>query len=294
MPAVDPAAILYAALLAKADGDDDTARDLGELIGDPEQAEVLAEGEVVAKAFRKASVHAPAGGVTVGGKEYKGGEFIPGDVMDKATDEEREAVEGGDTRPKKTPASNDLEKRLPIDGKAAANFWRTGDAAAFRIHDARSPLPERSRDMWTDDDESDEPRFMDGVSGYPNMSNVLEDLLYGINESVTGENYSKNIITEGGEPVIVVMSGSTRDAPGAEVLVKSPKIAAVITRSDIEPPFRAEAKRIISEIGDPSADANDADTLSPEELADKYGFDANDFRRIEGRIFSHLKAKNAK
>ncbi len=45
MPAVDPAAILYAALLAKADGDDDTARDLGELIGDTEQAEVLAEEE---------------------------------------------------------------------------------------------------------------------------------------------------------------------------------------------------------------------------------------------------------
>ncbi len=39
---VDPASILYAALLAKADGDDDTARDLGELIGDPEHAEVLA------------------------------------------------------------------------------------------------------------------------------------------------------------------------------------------------------------------------------------------------------------
>ncbi len=105
MPAADPATILYAALLAKSEGDDDTARELGELMGDPEHAEVLAEGEVYGKAFRKAAAHAPAGGVTVGGREYKGGEFIPGDVMDKATDEERAAVEGVEPEAGSVPQS---------------------------------------------------------------------------------------------------------------------------------------------------------------------------------------------
>jgi hypothetical protein len=133
MPAVDPAAILYAALLANADGDDDTARDLGELIGDPEQAEVLADGEVVAKAFRKASVHAPAGGVTVGGKEYKGGEFIPGDVMDKATDEEKAAVEGGRKAEKKVGAKSD-----DIPGRVRFSLDAMKDKMADLDHESLS------------------------------------------------------------------------------------------------------------------------------------------------------------
>lgn len=39
--------------------------------------------------------HAPAGGVTVQGTFYKGGEFIPGDVMAKASASEKKAVKGG-------------------------------------------------------------------------------------------------------------------------------------------------------------------------------------------------------
>jgi 2'-5' RNA ligase len=38
--------------------------------------------------------HAPTGGVTVQGTDYVGGQFIPGDVMAKATDTEKDAVEG--------------------------------------------------------------------------------------------------------------------------------------------------------------------------------------------------------
>ncbi|AMV25501.1 hypothetical protein VT84_13970 [Gemmata sp. SH-PL17] len=46
------------------------------------------------KAVRKAAAHAPKGGVTIGGKKYAGGEFIPAHVMAEATEEEKENVEG--------------------------------------------------------------------------------------------------------------------------------------------------------------------------------------------------------
>ena len=43
---------------------------------------------------RLAQVHAPKGGVSIGGKQFKGGEFIPGDVLEKATDQEKAAIAG--------------------------------------------------------------------------------------------------------------------------------------------------------------------------------------------------------
>jgi hypothetical protein len=62
--------------------------------------EGLESGEVVElvpapEAERYAAAHAPPGGVTVQGKEYPGGQFIPADVMARATAAEREAVAGG-------------------------------------------------------------------------------------------------------------------------------------------------------------------------------------------------------
>jgi hypothetical protein len=46
------------------------------------------------KKVRLSIQHAPAGGITIGGKEFVGGEFIPGDVLAKATPEERTTLEG--------------------------------------------------------------------------------------------------------------------------------------------------------------------------------------------------------
>lgn len=45
--------------------------------------------------------HAPKGGVSIGGTEYKGGQFIPSEVMEKATAEERAKVEKGEKKGKK-------------------------------------------------------------------------------------------------------------------------------------------------------------------------------------------------
>jgi hypothetical protein len=44
---------------------------------------------------RLSAAHAPKGGVTVAGKHFVGGEFIPSEVMEKATPEEKAAVSGG-------------------------------------------------------------------------------------------------------------------------------------------------------------------------------------------------------
>lgn len=49
------------------------------------------------------AAHAPRGGVTIGGKFFRGGQFIPGEVMAKASPEERAAVEGGETKSKPLP-----------------------------------------------------------------------------------------------------------------------------------------------------------------------------------------------
>ena len=60
---------------------------------------------------RLAVTHAPKGGVSVGGKKFKGGEFIPGDVLEKATEKERAAIEG-----KKTgKAAPPTDKRASAD-----------------------------------------------------------------------------------------------------------------------------------------------------------------------------------
>ena len=53
---------------------------------------------------RLAQVHAPKGGVSIGGKQFKGGEFIPGDVLKNATIDERDQILSGmTTQDKKTP-----------------------------------------------------------------------------------------------------------------------------------------------------------------------------------------------
>lgn len=52
-----------------------------------------------------AAAHAPAGGVTVAGKQFSGGQFIPSDVMEQATPEERARVEGGESQ-SKSPKEN--------------------------------------------------------------------------------------------------------------------------------------------------------------------------------------------
>jgi hypothetical protein len=47
--------------------------------------------------------HAPPGGATIQGKQFRGGQFIPAEVMAQASPQERAAIEGGDARGKPLP-----------------------------------------------------------------------------------------------------------------------------------------------------------------------------------------------
>jgi hypothetical protein len=62
---------------------------------------------------RMAAVHAPAGGISIGGKQFKGGEFIPGEVVERATAEEKAAIAGkskdGTEAPKNEKRSKQTE-----------------------------------------------------------------------------------------------------------------------------------------------------------------------------------------
>jgi hypothetical protein len=157
-------------------------------------------------------------------------------------------------------------KHLKIDADAQSNFLETGQATAFRVHNVKKPLPKESVSTWADD----ESKTMPGVSGLANFGNALADMLLGENESTTGENYTKSVRANRGEPAIVAMMGKYIDGPGAEVVVPSPKIAHVFTHADAEKAFRQALKESI--IAEPSegAKATDADTMTWDQLDSKY------------------------
>lgn len=168
----------------------------------------------------------------------------------------------------------------PIDQKAAAEFASTGRAAAFRVQDNRKPLPKESGNHWTDG----EGETMGGVSGHANLSNAVADLLFGERESVTGENYSNNIREDGGEPQIVVLSGRQIDAPGSEIVVPNPKIAAVISQQQLQDWFKPIARQILKNAGGDQAAIDDVDRLTPAEISDKYSFDKRDMSDVQDHI----------
>jgi hypothetical protein len=122
-------------------------------------------------------------------------------------------------------------KHLPVDKSASKKYAETGQAAAFRIHNAKYPLPKKSKSTWS----GDESETMPGVSGYATMGGALGDMLFNQTESATGDNYTQQVMgDEGDKPSIVVMHGKEIDGPGAETIVPNPKIAAVFTMGQVE------------------------------------------------------------
>lgn len=91
-----------------------------------------------------AVAHAPAGGVDVQGTRYKGGQFIPGDVMAKATAEEKAEVE------EKT------EKAQVKEGKPAIDTPKP---------DVTVKPPKSYKDL---------PRFLDDVANHPDVKEVIK------------------------------------------------------------------------------------------------------------------------
>lgn len=82
---------------APADADPQTVRAgsrwfLGRVLGRARAAVMLSDG----RGGESDGRHAPKGGITIGGTTYKGGQFIPGDVIAAATPEERAALDADD------------------------------------------------------------------------------------------------------------------------------------------------------------------------------------------------------
>jgi len=81
---------------------------------------------------RMAQVHAPAGGVSIGGKKFKGGEFIPGDVIEKATEEEKAKVEGKGGEP--------AERKRKVDKQTATPQFKKWFGDSKVVDDSGQPL----------------------------------------------------------------------------------------------------------------------------------------------------------
>lgn len=98
--------------------------------------------------------HAPAGGISIGGQDFKGGEFIPGKVLEKATAEERAQLK--ETRPagtkadraaarterKRTKKRREAEKRQQTHERKEREYRlsRVADVAAEKVYRAHKQL----------------------------------------------------------------------------------------------------------------------------------------------------------
>jgi len=90
--------------------------------------------------------HAPKGGVTIKGKTYKGGEFIPAEVLVDASPEERRAVESGESRGKPLPPEGGV--REPKQ-KSKVQEWLAGT----KVVDKRGNPAKVYRGAYKDDHE---------------------------------------------------------------------------------------------------------------------------------------------
>jgi hypothetical protein len=174
-------------------------------------------------------------------------------------------------------ASKPIHKSLVVDKAEQSKFLENGYASAFRIHDGEYALPKASRNVWTDGEES-----MNGVSGYSSLNAAIADMLFGESESVTGENYTSQVKN----PVLTVLNGRAFDGPGAEMIVKTPKIAAIITKQDLEASFRDYMR---SENDDEMTEY--ANTKTMEEILEDYDF-SQEMPKIEAKILQDLRERS--
>ncbi len=80
---------------------------------------------------RMGAVHAPKGGVSIGGKNFKGGEFIPKEVMDGATPKEKAKLSGGDEDKKaKGKENRTVDKILSLKKNKQGAFSKSQEESA--------------------------------------------------------------------------------------------------------------------------------------------------------------------
>jgi hypothetical protein len=175
------------------------------------------EGEPVFKA----AAHAPAGGVSVGGKEYRGGEFIPGDVMDRATDDEKAKVAGQDD-PKGDAKGNTkggARGALPdgdvLAGAPSKNLKASGDVRAVE-HNGQKYVVKQA--------------YNTGESG------PVEELAAALAQTAGARAPKAKMTTLGGKPALVQEMADGR--PLADIADESPESAraalAKVPRTELD------------------------------------------------------------
>lgn len=109
--------------------------------------------------FAKAAQRAPAGGVSVGGKQFRGGEFIPSEVMDLATDEEKAAVAGSEQDARGGEAGQRQLPRVNPDPARERSYGRKDEppAAVKQAFAAWHPTAEQKEALaaYTDPDDAE-------------------------------------------------------------------------------------------------------------------------------------------
>jgi hypothetical protein len=98
--------------------------------------------------------HAPEGGVTVGGTFYPGGQFIPGEVIEKATKEEKEAIKG---KAKKQKGMFDEEDEKP----------------EFEL--VREPEKKTVSDKFDNTEKTKQKKLLDGLDALPGQQDLFDE-----------------------------------------------------------------------------------------------------------------------
>lgn len=175
---------------------------------DPELAVgegVLSAAELVKaarKVIRMSAVHAPVGGITIAGKDFTGGEFIPGESLKKATAEQRRQIETGKSAKNKTGPSEKVQR-------AQSNAKRIG------------------RDVQRYCEEYNEPKFAKAINGASFADNEPIDVVvadangrvaHGIELKTMVDN-SNNKITMKGEAIRRKLSWARRNKASIHTIV---------------------------------------------------------------------------
>lgn len=152
-----------------------------------------------------------------------------------------EGGEGAEQKPAKKPQSRRKPSPPSVDelqnwsfADSSRGVRRTDFAVAvdgYRLQNGATDMPKESSNHWT----GQEDEVMPGTSAYANASNIIADMVFGDEESVTGENYTRNIEEEDGSPQLWLLASDyeTEDAPGAEVVIPNARVAGKFSKRQV-------------------------------------------------------------
>lgn len=140
---------------------------------------------------RMSAAHAPAGGITVAGKKFKGGEFIPGKVLAKASPDEKKELEKRTGKGGKGPAKSGTIDLRPSAGS-------TGPSKPEERKDVEPPILEDRPEFEPPRATSKAPLDEDGVPSKGYSANGMTNTQFGdMSELLMRKVGMRSILPEG-------------------------------------------------------------------------------------------------